>query len=243
MAAFNRQETGYKIVSDVLKIMGLPVPVSISGGTDALSTQIWPLLTELGREVFGIYPWTLKQKILTITTDGSLTYDLPDDFEGLIGDTGWNNTTQLPLAGPLSPQNWALIVARALGSSIVQLQWRLRNNKIEFYSVPTDPVEIQFHYTSRGWVQDAADATIFKDTLEDDADICLFDSSMMKAMLRWRWRAAKGFNTTDLQQEYITKLEIAKNADTPGKTMFLDRNTMDFPYITTANIPDTGFGS
>lgn len=240
MPANNRTQTGFQIVQRVLRAIGLPVPTSAAGATDTLSVQIWSLLTELGQELLNEHEWSFKTKTFTITTDGSLLYDLPDDFVRLIADTGWNNTSQIPVGGPISPQAWSYITARNLGTT-VQLLWRQVNDQIEFFSVPSTPQTVQFQYISRGWVQDKDNAATFKDTMENDADICLYEPRLMVAMLRFRWRRAKGFNTTDLEMEYKRALENARNNDSPGQTLFLS-GAPNFPYLGDQNIPDTGYG-
>lgn len=243
MAANNRTQTGFQIVQRVLRAIGLPVPVSVASATDTLSVQIWSLLTELGQELLGMHQWTFKEKVFTITTDGvSLIYDLPDDFVRFVDQTGWNNTSRLPLQGPLTAQEWALLTARNLGGTTIALQYKLFNGKVQFYYVPTAANTVQMTYVSRGWVQDSVDPLIFKDTMEADADICLYDPRLMVAMLRWRWRRAKGFNTTDLEQEFITAFTNATNADSPGRALNLS-GTLNYPYIDLRNVPDTGIGS
>lgn len=242
MAANNRTQTGFQIVQRALKAIGLPVPTSIAAATDTLSVQIWSLLTELGQELLGVHQWQFKEKIHVITTDGvSLTYALPVDFVRYVDATGWNNTSRLPLQGPLTAQEWALLVARNLGGTTIALQFKIFNGLVQFYYVPTTPCTINLTYVSRGWVQDSTVPTTFKDTMENDADICLYDPRLIVSMLRWRWRRAKGFNTTDLEQEYNVALADAMNADSPGRDLKLV-NTGNYPYIDLRNIPDTGIG-
>lgn len=243
MPANNRTQTGFQIVQRTLRAIGLPVPVSISGATDTLSVQIWSLLTELGQELLNEHQWTFKEKVFTINTvSGTLLYDLPADFVRFVDSTGWNNTSRLPLQGPLTAQEFALLTARNLGGTTIALQYRLFNGQVQFYYVPVTANVVQMTYVSRGWVQDATTSTTFKDTMEADADICLYDPRLMVAMLRWRWRRAKGFNTTDLELEYRTAFNAATNADSPGRDLNLS-GTLNYPYIDLRNVPDTGIGS
>lgn len=243
MPANNRQITGYTICKRVLSAIGLPVPASIAGSTDQMSVQMWSLLTELGQELLNAHQWQFKTKTFTLTTiPGVTVYDLPVDFVRFIDDTAWNRTARLPLVGPMTEQQWALLVARQLGGTTFQLQYRINNNQVELYYSPSDPNTLAMTYVSRGWVRDSTDTTMFKDTMEQDADICLYDPRLIVAMLRFRFRRAKGFNTTDLEQEYNTALEDAKNADSPGLTLDLSYNGNNDGYLGYKNMPDTGYG-
>ena len=243
MAANNRTQTGYQICQRVLRAIGLPVPTSMSSSTDTLAVQMWSLLTELGQELLAEHQWTFKEKVFTITTvPGTLIYDFPVDFQRFIDATGWNNTNRLPLQGPLTAQEWALLTARNLGGTTIALQFKIFNGKVQFYYVPTTACTVQITYVSRGWVQDALDPLVFKDTMENDADICLYDPRLMVAMLRWRWRRAKGFNTTDLEEEFVKAFTAATNADEPGRDLKLSWDG-NYPYIDLRNVPDTGIGS
>jgi hypothetical protein len=227
----------------VLSAIGLPVPTSVAGSTDQVSIQLWSLLTELGQELLSEHQWQFKTKTYIINTDPlTKLYDLPIDFVRFIDDTAWNRTARLPLVGPMTEQQWSLLVARQLGGTTFQLQYRINNNQLELYYSPPDPNTLALSYVSRGWVQDGSDPSIFKDTMEADGDICLYDPRLIVSFLRFRFRRAKGFNTTDLEMEYNTALENAKNADSPGQTLNLSYSGQNDGYLGYKNMPDTGYG-
>ncbi len=242
MAAYNPRISGYTCVQRVLRTIGLPVPVSAAGATDAVSVQIWSLLTELGQELMELFDWQMRTKTLVITTaPGVLTYALPDDLVRLVDSTGWNMTAQIPMIGPMTSQQWALLKARELGGTDLRLQYRVNDGKIELYYSPSEPATLNFQYISRGWVQDASDPMIFKDTVEADGDIVLFEPRLIVAMLRFRWRQAKGFETSALEREFKQALEVAKNNDTPADDLRMSYGSQ-FPYLGYFNMPDTGYG-
>lgn len=242
MADFNRQITGYQIVKRALTVTGVPVPTSVAGSTDAIAIQAWALLTELGQEALSDFDWQVKTKTWTITTiPGTKLYDFPEDLDKVIDQTAWNNTSRLPIIGPMTAQEWAYLVARQMGGTTLQLQWRFAGDQLELYYSPSTPCTINFTYISRGWVKDATTGN-FKDTMEADADICLLDPRMMIAMLRFRWRRAKGFDTTDLEREYEIAKSAAQNADVPGRDLSLSNMGWGDQYLGFKNIPDTGYG-
>jgi hypothetical protein len=242
MAAFNRQITGMEIVTRVLKAIGLPVPATIAGSTDATTVQLWSLLTELGQELLDAHSWQFKTKSLEIVTSPGVTvYDIPEDFERFVDSTAWNNTARIPMAGPMTEQQWAMLIARNLGGTTYQLQYRLNQGKLELYHSPSEANTLSLTYISRGWVQDGEDPLIFKDWMEKDSDICQYTPRLIVSMLRFRWRRAKGFDTTDLEREYIMAFDYAANADTPGQDLHLSSDGA-YPYLGYYNIPDTNYG-
>jgi len=246
VADYNSRISGYEIVKRVLRVVGLPVPQSVAGATDAVSVQIWQLLTELGQELLDEYQWQFRTRVFSVTTDPLIkTYDLPTDFDRFIDSTGWNNTARIPLIGPMTEQQWALLIARQLGGTTLRLQYRINQNKLELYYSPSQPNDLAMTYIGRGWVQDATDPLKYKDTMEADGDICMYDPRLIVSMLRFRWRRAKGFDTTDLEQEFINALMNAKSKDTPGVDLPLSQGRNgpgQFPYLGYFNMPDTGYG-
>ncbi len=243
MADYNPRISGYDCVKRVLRVVGLPVPVSAAGATDAVTVQIWQMLTELGQELMELFDWQLRTKTLVITTDPLVTtYALPSDFVRFVDSTDWNMTARIPLIGPMTAQQWALLKARQLGGTTLRLQYRINNNKLELYYSPSAANVLNLQYVSRGWVQDASDPLKFKDTLEADGDIMMFEPRLMVAMLRYRWRQAKGFETSALEREFKQALEQAKNDDVPGSDLALSSASNQFPLLGYMNMPDTGYG-
>jgi len=243
MAADNRFVTGKTIVDRALRSIGLPVPTSASGATDTLSVQIWALLTELGQELLDAHQWSLRGPLIHefVTTPPELIYQLPTDFNRYIDVTGWDVANRLPLQGPLTAQEFAYIKARNLASTAYAIQWTIGSGQIQFTYVPATPSTIRILYQGRHWVRDGSNSNLYKDTIENDDDVCLYDPRLMVAMLRFRWRQAKGFNTTDLEQQYLKALENAKNADSPGRDLYIAA-TRRHPYIGDSWISVAGGG-
>ncbi len=231
-----------------LGVMGLPaiadVPARLS--TDATARQMWALLLECGQELYGEHEWRMLKRTQTINTSTpSIAPDkfaLPDDWKRYIDETGWNNSARLPLLGPISDQQWRMLKARGLGASTLQVQYTLEDNYLVLYAPPPTAQTLQIDYLSRGWVQDAVTSTLRKDAPTADADIVLYDPRLIVSMLKFKWRSAKGFDTTAAQIEYNKALDNAKYDDQPKKDLDLSGQS-SYPYLGVNNISDTGYGT
>jgi hypothetical protein len=57
-----------------------------------------------------------------------------------------------------------------------------------------------------------------------------------------KWLATNGMDTTAALSEYNRAVELAKGSDIPGRTLNIIGGSNGVPMLSTANIPDTGFG-
>lgn len=243
MADINRYVTAYEVVKRVLANQGLPVPVSATSSQNALDRQLWSLLTEVGQDLMEEYEWQIKSKTFTInTTPGIAEYDLPTDFKSFVDSTGWNMDARLPLIGPMSEQDWRLLQARQLGGTTLRMQYIIQEDKVVFYAVPDQTQEVTISYASRGWVRDTTNPSVFRDFVQNDGDLVLYDPRLVVSALKRRFRIEKGFDATAADQEYTKALEAAKYNDRPKNDLSMSHRSM-YPYLGYINMPDTGYGS
>jgi hypothetical protein len=243
MADFNRRISGYDCVKRVLGGQGLPIPVSASGSQNALDRQIWALLTEVGQDLLEKHNWQGLNNTYTITTvPGQTTYPLPNDFQSFIDSTAWNNNARLPLIGPMSDQDWALLQARQLGGTTLRMQYIIQDDNVEFYAVPTEVQTITMPYISRGWVRDATNPLLYRDYVANDGDTIMYAPRLIIAALKRRFRIEKGFDATAADEEYRLALEAAKYNDSPKKDLSLNSRA-GYPYLGYWNMPDTNYGT
>jgi hypothetical protein len=223
--------------------MAMTAPTTIAGSTDKRSQQFWQLATDCGQQLaMDSYKWQVLNTDFTINTIiGEPRYALPDDFDGFVADSSWNYSTRLPVIGALQEFEWQMLKARLLAGTTFTALFRVADDYVEFYDTPSVSQTIVLPYTSRGWVQSAADPLIRKDNLEVDGDVVLYDPQLFKAKLKLAWYESKQFNTAKVQKAYDMALAAAKANDSPGRTLSLARGS-DYPYLGVLNLPDTGYG-
>lgn len=239
----SRYNTALKIVQDVMKKIGLPTPGTVVGNTDATVVQMLQLLQDLGQELAKRADWQMFSRTHTMSViTPTLEYAVPSDLDFYIPNTGWNNTARIPLIGPLTDQQWALLQARQLGGTTLYLQFTQQQDKIVFYFAPTTAQSVTINYRGRGWVQAALSATTFQDEILLDADSVLFDPLLVRMGLNLAWRQAKGFDVTKLQADFEIYLDEVQVKDKASPDLHISRQR-SYPYIGIYNLPDTGFGS
>jgi hypothetical protein len=243
MSDINRYITANETIQRLCRVLGLPVPTSSAGATDSMTVQMWALLTECGQEIMDEYEWQIINKTYLLTIqDPVLEYGLPSDFQSFVDSTGWNRTSRIPLIGPLTSQQWQLLEARQLGGTTLRLQYLIEDDKLKFYWAPSDVQEIAIAYQGRGWVRDGTDPLIFRDYVENDGDIVLFDPRMVQSKLKLEWRRRKGFEVVDDQAAYDKALNTAKYNDRP-KNDLQTSGSSSYPYLGYLNMPDTNYGN
>lgn len=243
MPEFNRYESAGILMARALRAQGLPVPSSFVGSTDPAAILLLELATELGRELNSPGKWQLFDRTHTFTTASpTLNYPVPDDLEYYIDGTGWNLTARVPLIGPMTPQQWALLQARQLGGTTLYMQFQVAEDEIQFYFVPSDPQDVSIAYQGRGWVQDGTVSTTYRDFVKNDSDIVQYDPLLFQLGLINLWRDRKGFDTTRSSRKYEDRLSVCLAKDSPSPDLHTSRQTR-YPYLGLWNLPDTGYGS
>ena len=88
--------------------------------------QMRYLLNIAGEELSQLYQWEFLMREHQIITSSSDTgnYDLPADFLYMINQTGWERAENVPLFGPLSPQDWQYLLGRDLVSYTIYASFR-----------------------------------------------------------------------------------------------------------------------
>lgn len=241
-----RNITGSEAVSDVLRIMGLPVPASVADSQDATVRQMWQLATEAGQQLISDHEWSFLAKEFQIVTQPFVTtYPVPFDWDKFTPDAMWNRTARLPVLGALQPWEWQMLKARNVAGTTFAIMLRVTlqsgSPAIEFYEAPSTSQTIILPYRSRGWSYDpnsgAAD-----DKLINNASIVLYDSQLFKLKLKLLWLQEKKFDTTQAQAQFDEMLSREKAGDSPARTLSM-RIDGGFPYIGVLNTPDTRYGS
>jgi len=215
--------------------------------------------------------WALMQTTYNFTTPASpgtpttpppfYAIDLPADFLRLTPQTAWNYTSQLPFAGPISPQVRTWLVGRVGNSVTLFLGFAIEQG--QFLVWPNPPPASQtlfFDYTSKNWCQRAGTSAVasrytpgFADAgggttafpyYQASADLILFDPFLFSRALKLRWLAEKGFDTSRAQADFDSAWDAVVGSDRPMEKLSLNGSGTGFRYLDgTWNVPITGYGS
>ncbi len=239
MPNFTRRITGNEAVRLVMISMGLTAPDNIPESQDPTAVLLWSLATRAGQRLITAFDWQFLEREQTIVTvAGTTTYDLPDDFDHFIEDSEWNRTTRLPMVGSLRTDEWAMLKARNYAGTTFTMMYRISDDQVEFYAVE-DAQQLVLPYTGRGWVKQAD--TTLADNLINVDDVVKYDSQLFQAAVRLEWDIEKRFDTASSVQAYNQMLTAAMGKDAPARTISLAQGR-GYPFLSSLNIPDSGYG-
>lgn len=236
-------ETAIDAVQRVCGRLGLPTPTSaFTAGQNQTARQMGFLLTEVGRKIRRAHQWqVLQAEWLLQTQPGVVEYALPSGYDGFIDSTAWNTTSNLPMVGPASPQQWNYLKGRIVGPTVGGLIYRIAGNKFLLHDPPQSAQDLLIGYFSRNWVL-GGDLVTMADQVTQDSDTILFDPELVVAGLKLAFLNEKGFDTTTAMAGFANQLEQSINRDTDAPSLRLT-GARGVPFLNPLfNLPDTGFG-
>lgn len=237
-----------EITNSALVMVGLNKSPDPAGSEDAAVAQMVAAVNMAGSDMLNLYSWQnlCKPFDIEIVADFAgqkeKSFDLPQDFWTFIDQTQWNKTTQLPAIGAVSPQAWQQLQVRN-PKVVMTFLWQVRENKLWIQSPPTSPQIFTFVYISRGWVLDADNPEIIKNTANKNGDLIQFDPYLMTLLSRVKWQQMKGFDASAAISDFRTNYELRKGKANGGQVLSMVRSAGGLPYLNMyLNAPDTGYG-
>lgn len=238
-------------VNSILNRVG--VEVGLDAVADPYSSssqhyiQLKNLLQSACEELVLAHDWEflVKEQVETIAFDdpSASYFDLPSDFLKIIEQSGWNRTTDEPMVGPLSAQEWQSIVSSNT-EPVLRVGFRIRDGK--FYTLPnpinpaSGSLQLSYEYLSMNFATNSAGDTD-KSTITDGGDIILFDRTLITRYLKLVWLQAKGFDTTAAQASVDQVYNFLVGKDKGGRILNVGKR-MGYKYIDGTNLPLTGYG-
>lgn len=239
-----RQLTAGEIINRTAVEVGLRRTPDPFSSLDEGFSQLVGLLNTAGQELVELSDWPeLLQPYQQVTSSlDSGKYDLPDDFDHFINQTGWDRTNDVPVIGPLSPQDWAYLLGRDFEANSIYVAYRMFGDKLEVYpQPPPDGVSINFQYVSRNWARKANSDTTDFCTQPDD--LVLLDPLLMQKFLKVKFLNAKNLPSQAASIEFENVLMNRQGASTGAQVLRAGRGGAAFPYLNQFfNTPDTGYG-
>ena len=240
----------YLSVNDIINRVALEAGLLPSSSpvtdTDDTFIQLVGLFNSSGQELCELNDWQVLVKEFSITTQASDsgTYDLPDDFNYMIDQTGWDRKNRVSIGGPLSPQDWTYLAGRDLISQSIYASFRQVDGKLDLYpQPPPDDLLLTWEYISRNWLMEQGQSEANRDTVGAGNDICILDPLLSIKFLKLKFLQAKGFDFSAAAMEFDTLLTSRIGKSTGAPILSASRGSRAFPYLSPyGNTGDTGFG-
>ena len=228
------------------------------GSSESLARRLCSFFNNCGKDMLNRHDWGQLKTLWEFTTvDGDTgNYDLPADWQSMVLQTGWDRTKRMPMAGPLSSQEWAYLRAWQMGVTITAM-FRMETNQLMLYpQPPPSGVLVSMEYMSNAWLvpdaQRAAWLANHKNTLgaaglneaAASTDICLFDDLMMQQYLKLAWKREVGMDWTTALEDFKAAFDRVVSSITPSPVLSISgpRLGMNVHLIDGTNLPPTGWG-
>lgn len=239
-----RQLKAGEIINRTAVEVGLrQVPDPFSSQDEAFS-QMVGLLNVAGQELVELSDWPeLLRPYQQLTESGDTgLYDLPDDYDHFINQTGWDRTNDVPVIGPLSPQDWAYLLGRDFEANSIYVAYRIFGSQMEVYPQPPPVgVSINFEYISRNWAKDSAGD--LRDNCTEAADTVLLDPLLMQKFLKVKFLNAKNLPSQAAMIEFENVLGNRQGTSAGSQILKAGGGSGKFPYLNGFfNTPDTNYG-
>lgn len=222
-----------QLVQEFCRRTGLPIPTQVVGNTDLTVVQFLALLNEVVEDLLALpagETWQAANKEAVFTTvaaenQGDLSTLAPFGFLGILNQTIYSRSQQLPVYGPISPAQWQQL--KAVPASGPYYKYRIWQNQLHMYPAPEAGLTYAFEYASNYGIL-AVDGMTYKEMFSADTDSCILVPWMVLLRgLRWKWKKEKGLEYDEEFREYqILKLQ-AMGRDKTSPVLYGDSSLND----------------
>jgi hypothetical protein len=224
-----------QLVQDAATELSLNSPAVVVSSQDQDVRQLLALANAAGADLVKAWEWQFLLNEYTFVTTTASQYALPSDYDRLVNDTQWDRTSRWPGIGPASSQTWAWLKGQMI-ASVPRYRFRILGNQFTTYPSPRVGFTYSFEYVGRNWIV-AADGITYKSRFTADDDQHRYDDRLMVALLKSKYLAAKGLDSTIVQTEFIERLELCKSHDQAAPKLSLGPQIID-PLLGMQNVPD-----
>jgi hypothetical protein len=238
-----QQLTAVQIIQQASVELGLPKPNSVASSAENTAQQMLALLNSAGIDMLNAHPWQQLTKLENFhTIKDKDMYALPSDYGYYIDQTFWDRTNFWDVPGPITPQQW-----QALESGIAVVfpreVFRVTDNSMQIYPVPGDNVyDLSYQYVTNNWVVSGNDPGVFIPYVVSDTDKPLLDGQLLVKYLKVKMWAAKGLDTSSLENEFRAYFNMLTGKDKGAQVLSLTRRAPSF-YLGYRNVPDGNWNS
>jgi hypothetical protein len=226
---------GSNTITNLSSVVGLTTDFMVTGTgiqTDTFLTAVGSTTATLS------IPASVTGTGVTFTF-GQAKYSVPADYDRLENDTIFNKSNRWAVLGPRNAQEWQWIKSSYVTAGPM-MRFRIMQNRLTLWPMPSTVLTIGYEYCSKNWALD--NAGVGKAEITLDTDTSQFPDILMILGTKYRFQEAKGFDSSASFEAYKREESkfIAQNSG--AEKLNLAPRAAD-RLLTTANLPDSGFGS
>lgn len=238
--------TFLQLIQQAANEIGIPEPSQIIGEQDEQSKQLLALAQREGKD-FSVLAnknggWQALHSEYTFTTVASQQdYAMPSDFEYFVQRTFWDNSYKWELLGPITAQEKQILKYGVIASG-PRRKFYIRDNRMYLEPIPTVSGDvIAYDYFSNGWCKDSLGNVQTRWTA--DTDTYRLDEDCFVQGIKWRFLRAKGLDYSQEKADYDADCQRVMARDGGSRDLPIAGGTYGARFLTTDNIPETGYGA
>jgi hypothetical protein len=229
----------------IVKGMALTGPVGSGLATSALVLSV---------DVSGTFI-TMDQvatgtALLQSLNASQINYPAPSDYDHATNQTFWDRNYRWQMLGPLTPQEWQVLKS-GVAPTGPRRRFRFIGNVLVLDPPPVDNTIMVYEYISNGFAIPASSTLESNPPYQGpyqtafllDTDVSVLNEDLITLGIMWRWKRAKGFAYDEEYKIYTDTRQRLASRDGGGvRSLVMNRQFISSPLITSAQIPDAGFG-
>lgn len=214
-----------QIVRSACGRLGLPQPTILIGNDDPMVVQFMEFLYEVIEDLVDRGAWQICTIPATFTTtavekQGALATLFPAAYRSLVNGTMYNQTTRLPVEGPISEVEWEAY--KALPTGRIFPRYRIFGDSLYMQPAPaagqTVGVEYRSEYLLTTLVGTVATPTA---VIVTDSDNFTLSKAIAIRGLLWKWNSRKGLSYAEDFSQYEILVANALGRDGGKPTLNL----------------------
>jgi hypothetical protein len=160
----------------------------------------------------------------------------PVDWLSFIADSMWNRSQSRMVWGPMSPQDWQMIMANG-PVGVIDSYFRLRGNDFLITPTPAAGETIAYEYVSINGV--LTNLGVPQEAYTADDDVARISERLITLGVRWRFKAAKGLDYAEDLQTYEREKGVMQAKNKGLQTLSLARPSWGLhgPYVPEGSWP------
>lgn len=212
---------------EVARQTGVDVPSTIVGNSGDEASRLLGAATRSAKWLAKQHPWRELRREKEVTLNiGQKHYALPDDFDRIIPNTGWNSTDKRPLRGAVSPTEWQWWNNSTVPTPNGQTLYTFQNGSNGDFTVfPTPSASgdvVIFEFISKSWCESAQGDG--QDSWQADDDVPRLDDTLLALWIEANFLKSMGMPYIDERSDAEKMLATMRAQEAPGPIIDYDQS-------------------
>lgn len=214
-----------EVCQRVSPLLGITAPTAVFASTDQVPLEFQQIVRQVLTDLRTANDWSRLTSVAEVTGDGSQeSWPVPADFDRFTkyGQI-WRPSRNAPMQQVATVDDWLSLTVPDFQNA-VNSYWSLFGDNISFSPVLASGEVIKYAYQKKRGAFSYPDMTP-KENFSEDADVSIWDESLLEFGVLWRWKSSKGQDYTEELSGFNERLARAVGSDGgPGQPIVSRRS-------------------